>query len=46
MVVLKQCFDDDWAGDLRFASVVLMKHLLPYTKDTLDCISDLSYINR
>jgi len=30
---LKNCLDDDWANDLRFASVVLMKHTIGYIHD-------------
>lgn len=27
---LKNCLDDDWQNDIRFASVVLCRHLLTY----------------
>lgn len=30
MSYLKNCLDDDWANDLRYASVVLMRHVLEY----------------
>ena len=36
MTVLKNCIDDDWANDLRFTSVVLIKRLMEYLKDVLD----------
>mmetsp|Transcript_32805 Transcript_32805/g.50091 ORF Transcript_32805/g.50091 Transcript_32805/m.50091 type:complete len:222 (+) Transcript_32805:631-1296(+) len=32
MGTLKNCLDDDWANDLRYASVVLCRHILNYTK--------------
>ncbi len=28
MGTLKNCIDDDWAHDLRYASVVLIRHLI------------------
>jgi hypothetical protein len=28
--VLKNCIDDDWASDLRFASVILIKRMIEY----------------
>ena len=36
MGVLKNCIDDDWANDLRFASVVLIKRLIEYMHDVFD----------
>lgn len=33
---LKNCLDDDWANDIRFASVVLCKHLLNYLHPLMD----------
>ena len=30
MGVLKNCIDDDWANDLRFTSVILIKRLIEY----------------
>ena len=30
---LKNCLDDDWANDIRFASVVFTRHYLPYVKE-------------
>lgn len=33
---MKNCLDDDWQNDIRFASVVMLKHLLPYLKGTFD----------
>lgn len=36
MTVLKSCLDDDWANDLRFTSVVLIKRMLEYLKDVFD----------
>jgi dynein assembly factor 5 len=36
MNVLKNCIDDDWANDLRFASVVLIKKMLEYLHEVFD----------
>ena len=36
MGVLKNCIDDDWANDLRFTSVILIKKLIEYLKDVFD----------
>jgi len=36
MNVLKNCIDDDWANDLRFASVVLIKKLIEYLHEVFD----------
>ena len=33
---LKNCIDDDWGNDIRFASVVLVKHILGYIYPHLD----------
>mmetsp|Transcript_10035 Transcript_10035/g.16892 ORF Transcript_10035/g.16892 Transcript_10035/m.16892 type:complete len:159 (+) Transcript_10035:1130-1606(+) len=33
---LKSSLDDDWANDLRFASIVLTKHLQGYLKDNFE----------
>ena len=33
---LKNCLDDDWANDIRFASVVLCKHLLNYLHPVME----------
>jgi len=33
MTVLKNCIDDDWANDLRFTSVVLVKRMMEYMQD-------------
>lgn len=33
---LKNCLDDDWANDLRYASVVLMKNAISYNEDEFD----------
>ena len=33
---LKNCLDDDWQNDIRFASVVMIRHMLAYLKDTFD----------
>ena len=30
MGVLKNCIDDDWANDLRFTSVILIKRMIEY----------------
>lgn len=35
MTNLKNCLDDDWANDIRFAAVVFTRHYLPYLKDHL-----------
>jgi dynein assembly factor 5 len=35
MTVLKNCMDDDWANDLRFTSVVLIKRMLEYLKQIM-----------
>jgi dynein assembly factor 5 len=34
--VLKNCIDDDWANDLRFAGVVFIKHLIEYLHGEFD----------
>ncbi|CDW75974.1 heat repeat-containing protein 2 [Stylonychia lemnae] len=36
MNVLKNCIDDDWANDLRFASVVLIKKMIEYMNEVFD----------
>lgn len=36
MSVLKNCLDDDWANDLRFTSVVLIKRMMEYLHDVFD----------
>ena len=36
MGTLKNCIEDDWANDLRYASVVLVKHILNYVQDKFD----------
>ena len=36
MGVLKNCIDDDWANDLRFTSVVLVKRLIEYLHEEFD----------
>ena len=36
MTVVKNCIDDDWANDLRFAAVVFIKHLIEYLHEKLD----------
>ena len=36
MGVLKNCIDDDWANDLRFASVMLIKRLIEYLSSVFD----------
>lgn len=36
MAVLKNCIDDDWANDLRFTSVVLIKRMMEYLSDVFD----------
>lgn len=36
VVTLKNCLDDDWAGDLRYASVIFIRHLIEYLKDLMD----------
>jgi hypothetical protein len=36
MGVLKNCIDDDWANDLRFASVVLIRRIVEYLSDVFD----------
>ena len=33
---MKNCLDDDWANDLRFAALVLMKNLIVYLQPVLD----------
>ncbi len=35
MTVLKNCIDDDWANDLRFTSVVLIKRMMEYLKEIM-----------
>lgn len=30
MGVIKNCIDDDWANDLRFTSVVFIRHMIEY----------------
>lgn len=35
MTVLKNCIDDDWANDLRFTAVVLIKRMMEYMKQIL-----------
>lgn len=32
---MKNCLDDDWVHDIRFAGVVLTKHLIRYLRDLL-----------
>lgn len=36
MGVLKNCIDDDWANDLRFTSVVLVKRMIEYLHEEFD----------
>jgi len=36
MGVLKNCIDDDWANDLRFASIVLIRRLIDYLSPHFD----------
>lgn len=36
MAVLKNCIDDDWANDLRFTSVVLIKKMIEYLHEIFD----------
>jgi hypothetical protein len=36
LTTLKNSLEDDWANDLRFAAVVLMKHLVRYLADEFD----------
>lgn len=36
MGVLKNCIDDDWANDLRFTSVVLIRKLIEYLHEVFD----------
>jgi dynein assembly factor 5 len=36
MGVLKNCIDDDWANDLRFTSVVLIRKLIEYLHTVFD----------
>ena len=34
--VIKNCIDDDWANDLRFASIILIKRLIEYLNELFD----------
>ena len=36
MGVIKNCMDDDWANDLRFTSVVLIRRLIDYLQEVFD----------
>ena len=36
MAVLKNCIDDDWANDLRFASVMMIKRMIEYLHEEFD----------
>jgi hypothetical protein len=36
MGVLKNCIDDDWANDLRFASIILIRRLIEYLHEVFD----------
>lgn len=33
---LKNCLDDDWVADLRFASVILLRLIMEYVRDEMD----------
>lgn len=33
---MKNCLDDDWANDLRFTSVVVIRKLIEYLKEEFD----------
>lgn len=33
---LKNCFDDDWVAQLRFASVILMRQIIEYVDEEID----------
>ena len=36
MNVLKNCIDDDWANDLRYTCVLLIKRLIEYLHELFD----------